>query len=230
MNKKELRTLHVKELRVSKADDGSRSISGTVTYNTLSVDLGGFQEIIAPGAFAESLTGDVLCLRDHIPALLMGRTKSGTLKLADTADGLKFDCKLPGTTTASDLAESIDRGDLDGVSFGFICKNDKWAAADGGDVVRTVLAAELMEISPCSFAAYPANSVSVRSCPAEFRSKLKRNDQCQCACLECEDDNCADCSDPNCDDENCRCAHRSATLFESERNKLVMQIAVRLRK
>jgi hypothetical protein len=131
---------------------------------------------------------------------------------------LNFNCKLPGTTAANDLAESIDRGDLDGVSFGFICKDDKWAAADDGDVIRTVLAAELMEISPCSFAAYPANSVSVRSCPAEFRSKLKRNDQCQCACPECVAGNCAECSDPDCDDENCRC-ERSAKRGIEARSK-----------
>jgi HK97 family phage prohead protease len=195
----------------------------------MSVDLGGFREIIAPGAFAESLTGDVLLLRDHVPALLMGRTKSGTLTLADTADGLNFNCKLPGTTSASDLAESIERGDLDGVSFGFICRDDKWAAADDGNVIRTVVSAELIEISPCSLAAYPANSVSVRSCPAEYRSMLKRsdNDQCQCACPECAAGNCAECSDPDCGDENCRCAQRGNALSDSERNRMAMRLKLK---
>jgi hypothetical protein len=160
----------------------------------------------------------------------MGRTKSGTLALADTADGLTFSCKLPKTNTASDLAESIDRGDLDGVSFGFICKDDKWAAADDGDVIRTVMAAELMEISPCSFAAYPANFVSVRSCPIELRKKMKRNAACECDCPECVAGNCAECSDPDCDDENCRCQERSKAITDSERNRMCMTLALRQRR
>jgi hypothetical protein len=172
-NAKELRALHAKELRVSQSEDGSRTISGVVTYNTKSSDLGGFTEIIAPNAFAASLAGDILCLRDHDPKLLMGRTKSGTLQLKDTNGGLNFTCKLPKTTTASDLAESIDRRDLDGVSFGFITNEDNWACDDEGNTVRTILDAELIEISPCSFAAYPANSVSVRSCPDGLRSKIE---------------------------------------------------------
>jgi HK97 family phage prohead protease len=202
-------------------------MSGIVTYNTLSVDLGGFKEIIAPGAFAGSVTSDVLCLRDHDATLLMGRTKSGTLSLADTADGLQFSCKLPGTGSGNDLAASIERGDLDGVSFGFVCREDKWAAADDGDVIRTILQAGLMEVSPCSFPAYPANSVSVRSCPPELRSKLKRNTDCTCDCSECVAGNCPDCSDPDCDDPECRCQKRSDVLSGSERNRMAMRFKLK---
>jgi hypothetical protein len=220
---KEIRSLHATEFRVSKADDGSRTISGTVTYNTPSCDLGGFIELIAPGAFAGSISGDVLLLRDHEPTLLMGRTKSGTLSLSDTSKGLKFNCKLPNTTSASDLAESIDRKDLDGCSFGFITIDDDWAYTDG-QTVRTIKEAELLEISPCSFAAYPSNSVSVRSCPPELRSNLtasevkpptatpeaeapktRSTEGCQCECQPCLDGNCANCSDDPCDCDGCDC-------------------------
>jgi len=228
MPNKELRSLLARELRVAKAADGSRTISGVVTYNTESCDLGGFTEILAPGCFAGSLSGDVLLLRDHTPVLLLGRTKSGTLTLADTADGLQFSCSLPNTSSAGDLAESIDRGDLDGVSFGFICVEDNWACADGADVVRTVLEAELIEISPCSFAAYPANSVSVRSCPAELRKKMsKRNTSCECDCSECVDGNCSGCSDPNCGYEECGCQSlRSREIPADDRSKMFMRLAL----
>lgn len=224
---KELRSLHAKELRVDAAD-GSRTASGIVTYNTPSADLGGFIEIIAPGAFSDSINGDVLMLRDHQSSLLMGRTKSGTLSLSDTADGLRFSCKLPNTTAASDLAESISRSDLDGVSFGFYCLEDDWAFSEK-QTVRTIVKAELFEISPCSFAAYPANQVSLRSCPAEVRSvldkvsdvkppaKTEKRDMsdddttddglsdCGCDCPECEDGDCMDCSMEDCNDPNCPC-------------------------
>jgi hypothetical protein len=212
---KELRALHCKELRVAKAEDGTRTISGVVTYNTPSLDLGGFTEILTPGCFAGSIAGDVLLLRDHIPTLLMGRTKSGTLTLSDSADGLHFTGKLPNTTAAADLAESIDRQDLDGVSFGFVCNDDDWVVTPDGNVIRNVIEAELLEISPCSFAAYPANTVSVRSCPQDMKAKLtvpaelrtaeSASDDCTCQCQSCLDGDCANCSDDPCDCDGCTC-------------------------
>lgn len=218
-NTKEIRSLQTKEFRTTKAEDGSRTLSGVVLYNSPSVDLGGFTELLAPGCFAGSVGADVLMLRDHQPTLLMGRTKSGTLTLADTADGLQFMCKLPNTTSGTDLAESVDRGDLDATSFGFIALEDAWACSKDGNVLRTIIAAELLEVSPCSFAAYPNNAVSVRSCPMELRSKLTipaevrsddtpenaSSDGCTCQCPECLDGNCADCSDDPCDCDGCNC-------------------------
>jgi hypothetical protein len=63
--------------------------------------------------------------------------------------------------------------------------------------VRTLLKINLFEISPCSFAAYPAANVSLRSCPRELRSQLRSNfddeDECVCDCAECADGNCDDC-------------------------------------
>jgi hypothetical protein len=231
MPNKELRSLQARELRVAKSADGSRTISGVVSYNSLSCDLGGFREIIAPGAFSESIAADVLLLRDHEATLLMGRTKSGTLTLADTADGLQFSCTLPNTASASDLAESIDRGDLDGVSFGFICVEDNWACADGADVVRTILEAELIEISPCSFAAYPANSVSVRSCPADLRRKMnKRDSGCECDCPECQNGDCDNCSDEPCACPGCTCAESRSARTMSERIRMEMTLALASRR
>jgi HK97 family phage prohead protease len=146
----EIRTLATREFRVATSEDGTRTLSGIIPYNSLSVDLGGFTELIAPGAFAGVLgpDADILCLRDHKPELLMGRTKSKTLSLSDSVDGLRFTCKLPKTTQASDLAESVDRGDLDATSFGFYTLDDKWAADAAGNVVpiRLQLAQTSMRI------------------------------------------------------------------------------------
>src|ERR1035438_3547641 len=80
---REVRTLKTTEFRIATAEDGSRTLSGLIPYNAPSCDLGGFTELIAPSAFAGALApgADVLCLRDHLPELLMGRTKSKTLSL-----------------------------------------------------------------------------------------------------------------------------------------------------
>jgi HK97 family phage prohead protease len=241
---KELRFTHAHELRVQDGADGSKTISGTaVVYNSPSVDMGGWTEIVAPGAFTETLkNSDVRMLRDHDTTLLLGREKSKTLTLTDTPQGLTFRCKLPNTTQAADLAESIKRGDLDGVSFGFtVAENgDKWSNTKG-QVVRTLLAVELAEISIVSFPAYPATSVSIRSCPAELRSLIEQRktnrdeDQCSCPCPECVDGDCADCSDEDCDYEGCSCIPyqeraASTVLSTSEVNKLQMKFALAKRK
>ena len=208
--KNEIRYTAARELRVQTATDGTRTISGTIPYNSRSCDLGSFTEIIAPGAFASALApgADVLCLRDHDQKLLMGRSTSSTLVLVDSPAGLTFRCVLPKTQSAMELAESIDRQDLTGVSFGFTTNADVWTSDEQGNVLRTLVSVNLAEISPCSFPAYTASSVSIRSCPVELRAKLKlakrtNADGCDCDCPECEDGNCDQCSDQDCDDPNC---------------------------
>lgn len=207
--KNEIRYTTAKELRMQTAPDGTRTISGTIPYNSRSCDLGSFFEVIAPGAFAGALApgADVLCLRDHDQKLLMGRSTSGTLVLTDSPAGLTFRCVLPKTQSATELAESIDRQDLTGVSFGFTTNADVWTSDEQGNVLRTLISVNLAEISPCSFPAYTASSVSIRSCPVELRAKLKltrRNAEgCDCDCPECLDDDCENCSMDDCDDPNC---------------------------
>lgn len=242
-NKKELRYQATKELRVQCGPDGSRTISGyAIRYNEPSVDLGGFTEIVAPGAVTDSLrvNPDILCLRGHDPNLLMGRTKSKTLTLTEDVSGLRFVCKLPSTTQGNDLAESIDRGDLDGVSFGFSVPSggDKWSSDKSGNVFRTIFTLNLSEISPCSFPAYPSTSVSIRSCPSELRSLLKRSEDeedededgcdCDCDCPQCLAGDCADCSDPDCTDEDCEHGDDSARSLELWKLELRIALAARL--
>ncbi len=228
MNKREQLYLPARELRVQTSPDGSRIISGiSIVYNTPSQDLGGFTEMVAPGAVTESLRNspDVLCLRDHDVSILLGRTTSKTLTLTDDSTGLRFSCRLPNTTQASDLATSIDRGDLSGVSFGFVTEEDKWAADKDGNVVRTLLKITLLEISPCSFPAYSARSV--RSCPPELRSLLRSTkndeDECDCDCAACLNGDHEDC-EFDCDGDEDRSTKR---LSWSERTLLRIEVARR---
>jgi HK97 family phage prohead protease len=171
---KEIRSFRT-EVRVNTLANGGRVLNGMIPYNSKSADLGNFVEQISPGAFAAALEAgaDVLCLRDHDEKILLGRTKSKTMTLTDSPEGLRYSVNLPGTTQASDLAESVDRGDIDSCSFGFVCEQDKWAADGNGKAIRTLEKVKLFEISPGSFSAYPASSVSTRSCPPELRSLLR---------------------------------------------------------
>ncbi|GAA3763640.1 HK97 family phage prohead protease [Terriglobus aquaticus] len=238
---KELRYQPARELRVQTSADGSRTISGTIVYSSLSEDLGGFRELLAPGVFADSMGSDVYCLRQHDPNLVMGRTKSKTLTLTDSPTALRYSCRLPDTEQARSLAAAIDRGDLDATSFGFQTISDDWAVDKDGSVVRTILKADLIEVSPCIFEAYSSSSVSIRSCPDALRGKLKLTkrsnaDGCDCDCSACEDGDCDRCSDEECDDVACAangCPEQDdedRSISRSDRNKMHMRLELARRK
>jgi hypothetical protein len=128
----------------------------------LSHDLGGFREEIQQGAFARSIAdGDVRAFWNHdVNRLPLGRTKSGTLHLEEDEIGLRFSLDLPDTQDARDLRQSVARGDVDGMSFGFRTIQDEWA--DHGQI-HTLIEADLVEISPVNFPAFPATEVALRS-------------------------------------------------------------------
>jgi len=150
------------ETRVEIAD---RRIRGTaIVFNSLSVDLGGFREIIKPEAVDRTLREglDVRALVDHDSAKVLGRTKSGTLTLRKTARGLVIENDPPNTTYAKDLMESIERGDVSGMSFGFRVLTDEWRMEDG-EAIRDVYDMTISEVSVVTFPAYAATDVAMRS-------------------------------------------------------------------
>lgn len=120
-----------------------------------------FREVIAPGAFARTLSEnrDILALVDHDTGKVLGRTRSGTLELQETAAGLAYRVTLPDTTTGNDLRALAQRGDLGGVSMGFVAIRDSWEGE-----LRTLHEVALHEISIVqAHAAYPTTTVSLRS-------------------------------------------------------------------
>lgn len=124
-----------------------------------------FRELILPGAFARSLAapprGDVLALWNHgtdgRPPL--GRTGARTLRLWEDAEGLAFELDLPAS--AEDVRESLDRGDVRGMSFGFGRAADRWFRRDGQQW-RELVEVPLFEVSPVTRPAYPATSAELR--------------------------------------------------------------------
>ena len=126
-----------------------------------------FVEVIAPGAFKSSLENNTIkALYNHNPDYVLGSTKAGTLRLEEDEIGLRFDLDLPNTQIANDLYEGVKRGDIDGVSFGFRVKEDKWTEVkmdDGWKTIRTLREIDLIEISPTAFPAYEQTEVDCRS-------------------------------------------------------------------
>ena len=161
------------ERRVISADDTELRVDGdggkisgyAARYNKKSVDFGGWDESIAPGAFDECIKdADVRALKNHDANLLLGRTTSGTLRLDANKRGLKYDVDVPGTTTGRDTVEEIRRKDITGNSFSFTVDQDEWVNYPDGTAHRTIIKVrELFDVGPVTFPAYPDTTVAARS-------------------------------------------------------------------
>lgn len=157
-----------------QADDNRRLSGYAIVFNSLSVDLGGFREIIDPAAVDRTLTDavDVRALVDHDSAKIIGRTRSGTLTLRKDTNGLKFTIDPdPDISYARDIMLAVKRGDVSGMSFAFRAIEDEWNY-DEAVPVRTVTDMKVSEISVVTFPAYPDTQVAMRSLTA-FRASQK---------------------------------------------------------
>jgi len=158
------------EVRTFKAEIRAaiegRTIEGTaVVYNTLSQRMWGFREKVAPGAFAESLADskrDVFALWNHNADFPLASRASKTLTLEDTQSGLQFRFDVNDALWGEAAYRSIKDGIVTKMSFGFRTVADEWHTEEKEEI-RTVLKAELYEISPVLFPAYTATSVEARS-------------------------------------------------------------------
>lgn len=153
------------ELRAGGDKKSPRLVGHAAVFNSPSQDLGGFTEIIRPGAFKRTLgTADPLALVQHLPALVLGRRSAGTLRLHEDERGLAFEIDVPDTSAARDLLVSVERGDVRGASFAFSTPKggDKWDVR-GGAVVRELIDVDLHEITITAQPAYVDTSVAMRS-------------------------------------------------------------------
>lgn len=166
MDKTEMREL-TGNLELRETDDGKRTLTGyAVKWEKKSHVLGyfrKFREQFKKGAFTESLQNDdQRFLWSHDTSKVLGRTKNGTLRLEEDDVGLRFELDLPNTTLGNDTYESIKRGDVDGVSFGFKMESHEIEEPDDDLMLRTVTKAKLLEVSAVAFPAYPDSEVSAR--------------------------------------------------------------------
>lgn len=157
--KRETRIVDITELKTRDGtEDGPVKISGYASIFNSRTSIGNyFDEVIMPGAFSRTLSdnSDIRALFNHNWDNVLGRTKSGTLILNEDERGLKFELELPNTTVARDLAESMERGDINQCSFGFSIEEGKesWDYSKE-PALRSIHEVELYEISVVSIPAY----------------------------------------------------------------------------
>ena len=158
-------TLETRALREQpKLAAESRTLEGYAAVFNSEADIGGyFREVIAPGAFGETIKeSDVRALVDHDSGRLIGRKSNGTLRLVEDERGLKVEIDLPDTTDGRDVAALVERGDMDGMSFGFMVTHDEWDETSDPPT-RTIHKVNLREVSAVTFPAYDDTTLALRT-------------------------------------------------------------------
>ena len=124
----------------------------------------GASEIVKPGAFTNSVSGDVRALINHDTTLVLGRTKPGTLTLRQDERGLWGSIKINrDDVDAMNLYARVQRGDVDKCSFGFDIKRETFVDLGDGKCRWEIEEVDpLYEVSVCTFPAYTETSVSAR--------------------------------------------------------------------
>lgn len=121
-------------------------------------------EIIKPGAFTNSISGDIRALINHDTSLVLGRTKPGTLSLKQDERGLWGSVRINrDDVDAMNLYARVQRGDVDQCSIGFAIKSETFRDLGNGKYRWEIEEIDpLYEVSVCTFPAYEATSVSAR--------------------------------------------------------------------
>jgi HK97 family phage prohead protease len=111
-----------------------------------------YKEVVAPGAFTESLKG-------RMPSLLWQHRMAEPIgiytSVKEDAVGLHVEGKLAlKTARGSEAYELLKMGAVTGLSIGFVSREDSYDKVSG---IRTLKKVDLWEVSPVTF---PANDAS----------------------------------------------------------------------
>lgn len=143
-------------------------------YNSVYDIAPGMSESIAPGAFANSLSGDIRALINHDTTLVLGRTTAHTLELRDDSHGLFGSVIINREDQdAMNAYARVKRGDVSQCSIGFEIVKEDTDIRDDGSIHWTIREANLAECSLCTFPAYQETNAKVR---AEQRDEILKRD------------------------------------------------------
>lgn len=152
-------TFHTRE-----EESGTKIIEGYFAVFNRETELWpGAKEVIATGAFDNTLLNDIRALTNHDTTLVLGRNKAGTLKLSIDETGLYGVIQInEQDSDAANLYERVKRGDVDQCSFGFNIVNEITEFGDDGTVKWTISEIDLHEVSVVTFPAYEETGVQAR--------------------------------------------------------------------
>lgn len=162
-----MREIRNTQNQLKSTDNTSRMVEGyAIVFDSESVDLGGFFEIIERGAVDGVIEkSDVLCLLNHNENRgVLARCKFGvgSLKLEVDEHGLKYSFEAPNTALGDELLEGLRRGDISTSSFGFTVEDDEWVKRSDGTILRKIKKIkQLYDVSPVYNPAYQSTEVEI---------------------------------------------------------------------
>lgn len=163
---REQRQLRTAATEFNTREDGEElSIEGYFAVFNSNYDLGmGMSESIAPGAFTDTISGDIRALVNHDTTLVLGRTSAHTLEVRQDEHGLWGKIRInPNDSDAMNLYARVKRGDVSQCSIGFDIIEEETEFRDNGDVHWTIKNVKLWEVSCCTFPAYEETAISARA-------------------------------------------------------------------
>lgn len=163
----EQRILKMKDAKI-REEGGKRYLEGYfVVFGETYQVWDGWIETVERGAFARYLaTGeDVKVLWNHDSNIVLGSTGNETASLREDETGLFGSVEInENDLEAVSAYARVDRGDVNGCSFGFeIARQEEWWDDEGIYHTKITEVDPLYEVSPCTFPAYKATSISART-------------------------------------------------------------------
>ena len=163
-----IRSFGIPDIR--SVDEGS-FIEGHAAVFEQKTNIGDwFYEIIERGAFNECDFDDVLFTANHnlweIPLARSRRNNSNStlqLNVDDRGLYIKANLDVSENAEARSLLSSVKRGDINGMSFIFWVKEERWEGLDTDMPTRHVVkVARVREVSAVNFPAYPGTDITAR--------------------------------------------------------------------
>lgn len=152
------------------ADGAPAGIFGYALKFGVVYDMGWFTEEIHRDALNNADLSDVRALKNHDPNHVLGRTKSGTAQVGIDDTGLWYYVPaLPDSPDGQNMRASIERGDIDQSSWGFMLRYtenanpDKWEKRNGRDHRIIMDVQTVFDVSPVTFPANPDTTAAKRS-------------------------------------------------------------------
>jgi len=165
----------------TRDDDGGskKYISGHFAVFNRNYELWpGASESIANTAFDGALDDDIRALINHDTRLVLGRNKSGTLKLSVDSVGLFGEVEVnQNDTDAMNLYARVQRGDVSQCSFGFDILDEETSYKNDGSVHWTIKRVKLYEVTVATFPAYEDTGVTARKADYENIQARKRDER-----------------------------------------------------
>lgn len=167
INKMEIRGLNVDFNAVD--EDGKMIVTGIVNKpgeksQVLYSRGKKFVEVIDKGVFANAIAraSKIDYLSSHDPNRILASTANGSMTIEETDEGVVMKAEIVNTTYGRDAYNLIKSGLIQGMSFGFVAKDETWGKTDEGINLRTIKDMDIFEVSSLRTPAYNQSSISAR--------------------------------------------------------------------